>query len=150
MIVTVRLFFRSAVDPVTVLEIVIFDPNVIFTSQFGFVTVNELPLRLEIVARATAWLAVDVVAPGVGDAAPTPPCRPSATGAHAHPGNLVRSVRVRADSCVAHLEAGVTSKLLSNFSAAKGANLLEFPDLVSGANYAPARPDRDLHLDATP
>jgi hypothetical protein len=52
--VTVRLFFRSAVDPVTVLEIVMFAPNVTFTSQFGLVTLSELEPRLEIVPRASA------------------------------------------------------------------------------------------------
>src|SRR5258708_1086839 len=70
--VTVRLFFRSAVEPALCLVIVMFGPRVTFTSQLGLVTVSELVARLLIVPRASAW-PVEGVAPGVGHAAARPP-----------------------------------------------------------------------------
>jgi hypothetical protein len=52
--VTVRLFFKSAVEPALCLLIATFAPSVTFTSQLELVTVSELEPRLLIVPRASA------------------------------------------------------------------------------------------------
>src|SRR5437899_4514100 len=72
-IVTVRLSWRSAVEPNTCFWIVTVGPNVTFTSQFVLVTVIEAPLRLVTVPRARPWEPVGGgVAPGEGHTAPKP------------------------------------------------------------------------------
>src|SRR5438445_8567082 len=71
--VTVRLSWRSAVEPSTCFWIVTVGPNVTFTSQFVLVTVIAVPLRLLTVPRARPCEPVaGGVAPGDGHTAPSP------------------------------------------------------------------------------